>query len=121
MKLNLDKQFVDLVGEPLPAKMDDTLANVLALSSIGDPDVMIKWATDLLNNGEIEISETEAQFITWLIKNSRNLTNLAKSQLLEEIERVTKRNYSQDAPIQDDCDICEKVERDLMRKVKNLR
>ena len=89
MKLNLDKQFVNLVGEPLPAKMDDTLANVLALSSIGDPNVMIKWATDLLNNGEIEISETEAQFITWLIKNSRNLTNLAKSQLLEEIERVT--------------------------------
>jgi len=43
MKLNLDKQFVNLVGEPLPAKMDDTLANVLALSSIGDPNVIMLY------------------------------------------------------------------------------
>jgi len=120
MRLSLDKQFVNLVGEPLPTKMDDTLANVLALANIGVPDVMIKWATDLLNNGEIEISETEAQFIMRLITNSPHLTNLAKAQLLEEIEKATG-DYSQDAPIQNDCDICEKVERDLMKKINSLR
>ena len=118
MRLSLDKQFVNLVGEPLPTKMDDALANVLALANIGVPDVMIKWATDLLNNGEIEISETEAQFIMRLITNSPHLTNLAKAQLLEEIEKATG-DYS--PSIQDGAEITETVAKNLMRDVKNLR
>jgi hypothetical protein len=120
MKLNLDKQFVDLTGNPLPRKMDDTLAATLAYSTYGEPDKMHKWAVNLANTGKIEVDGDDIRLLMNFIKHSPHLTNLAKAQLLEEIEKATG-DYSQDAPIQDDCDICEKVERDLMRKVKNLR
>lgn len=120
MKLNLDNQFLDLKGNPLPDKMDEVLANMLAMSTTGNPAKMITWAVNLTNAGEIDINEKEMKFIAGLIKNSPHLTNLAKVQLLEEIQKLAEEDYSQDSSTQDD-NICERVERDLMRKVNSLR
>lgn len=88
LKLNLDQQFLDLKGFPLPAKMDDTLANELALSTIGKPAKMITWAVNLINNGEIEVVEEELEFLKKFIQDYSRLTNLAKAQLLERIDKL---------------------------------
>jgi hypothetical protein len=88
MKLNLDNQFVNLAGEPLPIKMDDTLAEVLAMASTDNPRKMIGWATSLLNDGEIEVIKDEAIFLKHFIENNFTLNNLAKSQLIEQIENL---------------------------------
>jgi hypothetical protein len=87
MKISFNDQFLDLKGYPLPQKMDDVLANELALSSIGDPVKMMALAMDLSNDGEIEVAEKEITFLKDFILHNIRLTNLAKSQLFERIEK----------------------------------
>ena len=89
MKLNLDKQLVNLKGVPFEnEKLSDILANILALSTQGKPAKMITWAVNLTNNGEIDIDKSDLRFITGLVEGSSNVINLAKAQLLDEIDRV---------------------------------
>ncbi|MDK2878136.1 MAG: hypothetical protein PWR06_852 [Thermoanaerobacteraceae bacterium] len=116
MKLNLDKNLLNLKGEPLQEKLSDILANVLALATTGKPAKMITWAVNLTNDGEIEVDKSDVRFLSELIENSHNIINLAKAQLLEEIEKtLTQNDVKEDSlPSADD------FERDLMRKIKNL-
>lgn len=88
MRLNLDKNLVTLKGEPTNEKLSDILANILAMSTVGKPAQMITWAVNLTNNGEIEIDKSDIHFISDLIENNSNIINLAKAQLLDEIEKL---------------------------------
>lgn len=88
MKLNLDKNLVTLKGEPTNEKLNDILANMLAMSTTGKPAKMITWAVNLTNNGEIEIDKEDAKFISQLITENPSYVNLAKAQLLEEIDKL---------------------------------
>lgn len=88
MKLNLDKNMVTLKGDPLEEKLSDILANILAMSNVGKPAKMITWAVNLTNNGEIEIDKEDATFIAELITNNQNYVNLAKAQILDEIDKL---------------------------------
>lgn len=88
MKLNLDKNLMTLKGEPTNDKLSDILANILAMSTVGKPAQMITWAVNLTNNGEIDISKEDAKFIVEVVTNSPNYVNLAKAQLIEEIEKL---------------------------------
>jgi hypothetical protein len=84
MKINLDQQFMDLRGNPLQEKMCDVLADAIAMASTGNPKKVMKWAHDLLDNGEIEITAADVQFLRMLILNS-HLNNLQRFQLLERM------------------------------------
>lgn len=86
MKLNLDKNLLNLKGEPLPDKLSDILANVLALATTGKPAKMITWAVNLTNDGEIEVDKSDTKFLSELVEKSPHIINLAKAQLLDEIE-----------------------------------
>ena len=89
MNLNLDKNLLSLKGEPLSEKMSDVLANMLAMGTVGKPAKMMTWAVNLTNNGEIEIDKSDVKFLVEFIEhNNPQYTNLAKSQLLEEIEKL---------------------------------
>lgn len=88
MKLNLDKNLVTLKGEPTNEKLNDILANMLAMSTTGKPAKMITWAVNLTNDGEIDIDKEDAKFIAQLITESPNYVNLAKAQLLDEIDKL---------------------------------
>jgi hypothetical protein len=88
MKLNLDKNLLNLKGEPLQEKLCDILANVLALANTGPPAKMITWAVNLTNDGEIEVSNSDLRIIAEVIERSPHVINLAKAQLLEEIEKL---------------------------------
>lgn len=88
MKLNLDKNLLDLRGQPMNEKLSDILANMLALSTVGKPAKMITWAVNLTNDGEIDIDKSEAKFLKEIIENNPNTINLAKAQLLDEIEKL---------------------------------
>lgn len=88
MKLNLDKNLVTLKGEPTNEELSDILANILAMSNVGKPAQMITWAVNLTNTGEIDISKEDAKFLIEVVTNSPNYVNLAKAQILEEIERL---------------------------------
>ena len=88
MKLNLDKNIVNLKGEPMQDKLSDILANVLAMATVGKPAKMITWAVNLTNDGEIEVDKSDLKFLSEFIENNPSIVNLAKAQLLEEIEKL---------------------------------
>ncbi|MDR7856093.1 hypothetical protein [Tissierella sp.] len=88
MKLNLDKNLITLKGEPTGENLNDILANMLAMSTVGKPAKMITWAVNLTNNGEIEIDKDDARFLIELITDNQQYVNLAKAQLLDEIEKL---------------------------------
>lgn len=88
MKLNLDKNLITLKGEPTNEKLSDILANILAMSTVGKPAQMITWAVNLTNTGEIDVSKEDAKFLVEVITNSPNYINLAKAQVIEEIDKL---------------------------------
>jgi hypothetical protein len=88
LKLNLDKNLLNLKGEPIPEKLSDVLANMLAMATVGPPAKMITWAVNLTNEGEIEVDKSDVKFLTEFIENNHNVINLAKAQLLDEIEKL---------------------------------
>lgn len=88
MKLNLDKNLIGLKGEPIPEKLSDVLANMLAMATTGKPAKMITWAVNLTNDGEIDIDKSDVKFLSEFIENNHNVINLAKAQLLDEIEKL---------------------------------
>jgi hypothetical protein len=90
MKLNLDKNLLDLKGNPIPEKLSDILANMLAMATTGPPAKMITWAVNLTNDGEIEIDKSDVKFLTEFINNNRTYANLAKAALLDEIDKLKK-------------------------------
>lgn len=87
MKLSFHNQFLDLKGYPLDDKMDDTLANILALSSQGDPKKMISWAMNLIEYGEIDVDENDIIFLKEFVKGNYLLSNLAKDQLIDRLDK----------------------------------
>lgn len=88
MKLNLDKNVVGLRGEPINEKLSDVLANILAMSTMGKPAKMITWAVNLTNYGEIEVNEEDVNLIKQAVENDRFTINLAKAQILEELDKL---------------------------------
>jgi hypothetical protein len=94
MKLNLDQQFLNLTGAPLPVKMDDVLANMLAMATVGNPAKMMAWAVNLTNDGEIEIDKVDLKFISDFIERHIGVSNLAKSQLLDKLAKVQESDRS---------------------------
>jgi len=88
INLNLDKNIVTLKGKPTNEKLSDVLANILAMSTVGRPAKMITWAVNLTNDGEIEISEDDIEFLEKIIEDNMYTINLAKAQLLDEIDKL---------------------------------
>ncbi len=88
MILNLDKNLVTLKGEPTKDKLSDVLANILAMASSPNPAKMITWAVNLTNDGEIEVEKKDIPIILDLISNDKNFVNLAKAQIIDEIEKL---------------------------------
>lgn len=88
MKLNLDDNLLDLRGVPQDKLLCEILADILATSSTMRPAQTMTWAYDLIKNGEIEISKEDADFIKDLIKNNQSFIDLAKVQILDEIDKL---------------------------------
>lgn len=88
MRLDLDKNLLDLRGNPQDKKLYEILADILATSSTQRPAQTIAWAYDLIKNGKIEITRQDADFISGLVKKNQTFIDLAKAQILEEINKL---------------------------------
>ncbi len=88
MKLNLDKNLIDLKGNPQEKLLCEVLADILATSSTLRPAQTMAWAYDFMKNGEIEVNKSDIEFIKDLIKRNQMFFDLAKAQLLEEMEKL---------------------------------
>lgn len=88
MRLNLDKNLLDLRGKPQDKKLYEILADILATSSTHRPAQTIAWAYDLIKNGEIEVNRQDADFISGLVEKNQTFIDLAKAQILDEIKKT---------------------------------
>jgi len=88
MKLNLNDNLLDLRGIPQDKLLCEILADILATSSTDRPAQTMAWAYDLIKTGEIEISKDDKKFIIGLIINNQMFVDLAKAQLIDEIEKL---------------------------------
>lgn len=88
MKLNLDNNLLDLRGNPQEKKLCEILADILATSSTNRPAQTMAWAYDLIKSGEIEINKEDSIFIVDLITKNQMFVDLAKAQLIDEIEKL---------------------------------
>lgn len=88
MRLNLDKNILDLRGNPQEKLLCEVLADILAISSTMRPAQTMAWAYDLIKNGEIEINKADIEFIEELIKKNQMFIDLVKAQLLDEIKKL---------------------------------
>ena len=88
MKLNLDKCLLDLRGNPQEKTLSDILADILAMSSTMRPAQTMTWAYDLVKNGEMEIKKEDVEFIIDLVKKNTMFIDLAKAQLIEELDKL---------------------------------
>lgn len=102
MKLFLDKDVLNLKGEPIGEKMSDILANMLAMATIGNPAKMITWAVNLTNNGYIDVDNADIGFLKGFIESAPNLVNLAKVRMLDEINNLEKPKVTYDESNFDD-------------------
>lgn len=88
MKLNLDNNLLDLRGNPQDKLLCEILADILATSSTNRPAQTMAWAYDLIKSGEIEINKEDSIFIVDLITKNQMFVDLAKAQLIDEIEKL---------------------------------
>lgn len=88
MKLNLNDNLLDLRGNPQDKLLCEILADILATSSTGRPAQTMAWAYDLIKSGEIEINKEDSIFIVDLITKNQMFVDLAKAQLIDEIEKL---------------------------------
>lgn len=88
MKLNLDKNLLDLRGNPQEKKLCEILADILAMSSTMRPAQTMAWAYDLIKSGEIELNKPDIDFITELVNRNNAFVDLAKAQILDEIVKL---------------------------------
>lgn len=88
MKLNLNDNLLDLRGNPQDKLLCEILADILATSSTNRPAQTMAWAYDLIKSGEIEINKEDSIFIVDLITKNQMFVDLAKAQLIDEIEKL---------------------------------
>lgn len=86
-RIDLDKPLLDLDQNPLPeANMGKHVAKSLVSSPDGDAIKYLDWAIDLQKNGVIETDSADLDTLQTHVKNARDLTVLAKGQILKEIK-----------------------------------
>lgn len=93
MKLNLSKLAVDIDLKTIEPKtsLGRVLANQLASSTTGDPLKFWDWAVVLAKERpEIELDAADWQVIQEFVKTSPGMNNLAKGQILRELNEQNK-------------------------------
>lgn len=91
MKINLDFNLKDLSGVDIPnAHAGQNVAQALASANEGNSIKLFDWATKLYNKQTLEIDDTDVTVLKAFVENTKFLTNLAKGQLLEFLEKLTK-------------------------------
>lgn len=87
MLINFDRNLLDLRGNASNEKISDLLADALALTVSEQPAKMMAWAVNLVNNAEVDLTDADITIISKIIEKDRRITNLAKVQILEILDK----------------------------------
>lgn len=87
IKLDLNKPLLNLEQKQIDdATIGRVLATNLANSNEGDPVKWMIWATLLYKGSPIEIDKSDFEKLRRFVENHRQLTNLAKAAILEQMD-----------------------------------
>ena len=94
MKLNLNFQFTALDGKEVEGEMGHAgkaLGMALANANEGNSIKLTDWALKLWNGGVIEVDNSDKGVIKAFVESTKGMSNLAKKQILDAIEKVKER------------------------------
>ena len=84
MKINLNKNLLDLEGKDLPdSNLGKLVGQLLSQANEGDALKLWDWARKLYAGKELDLDPSDTQTFEAFIKNNKSLTILAKAQILE--------------------------------------
>ena len=84
MKINLNKNLLDLEGKDLPdSNLGKLVGQLLSQSNEGDALKLWDWARKLYSGKELDLDPSDTQTFEAFIKANKSLTVLAKAQILE--------------------------------------
>ncbi len=91
--INLTKTGVTLNGEELkedgkPVSLGKILGNFLVSSTKGDALKYYDWACALYKGNTIQVDSSDFKKIRSFVEDHDQLTNLAKAQILKELDAV---------------------------------
>lgn len=83
MKVNLNKNFLDLEGKEIAGNnMGKLVANILSQSTKGDSLKFWDWAIKLNAGKELDLDPSDYQTLKAFIENSETMFVQAKAQIL---------------------------------------
>jgi hypothetical protein len=84
MKINLNKNLIDIDGEVMPnVNAGKLLAQQLAQSAKGDPVKLWGWALKLNAGEELELDKSDFETLKSFVNNNENLFVISKAQILD--------------------------------------
>lgn len=90
MKINLNFNLTNLEGKEIEGdnNVGKLVANLLASSSEGKAIKLFEWAMILYKGDELILDTTDKDFLYSFIDTSKQLTNLAKAQIMLAIKKA---------------------------------
>lgn len=88
--LNFTAPLVDLKGTETKQKLNEILADFLAVQTKGNPRKMWIWVQALALGHALTLDNVDKDFLEKLIEDSEHMTTLAKGQLLAIIDEASK-------------------------------
>jgi len=86
-KVNFGVDIKDFKGEAV-GKLNEVFANVLQMSTEGNPVKMNSWAVNLYVKGEIEVDDADLQMLIDFITNNKQIPNITKAAALEVMQKA---------------------------------
>lgn len=88
IKLTINSPILGLDGNPLipESKMNQLVANILAIGNSGEPAKFVNWARLFFNGETVLVDESDYAKILSAIKKQESVTDLAKAQILDALK-----------------------------------
>ena len=86
MKVQLNKNLLGLDGQEIEnSHMGKLVASTLAGTNKGDAAKFWHWSTKFYAGEEVELDPSDLETLKNFIKESEQLTNLSKAQILQQL------------------------------------
>jgi hypothetical protein len=86
MKIQLNKNLIGLDGQEIEnSHMGKLVASTLAGTNKGDAAKFWHWSTKFYAGEEVELDPSDLETLKNFIKESEQLTNLSKAQILQQL------------------------------------
>lgn len=92
MKFLLKENLVGLDKKETDQSLGKYLGQIMAQDSSSDPLKLAEWAMALYNQEELDLDRSDQKIFEDFVKNTKQLSNLAKYQILEIFDEAKEKS-----------------------------